>query len=85
MAEARSRTKLPLGQPEKGPAKDEFVAFQQGIELGRQYAGEALRRAAAWAEESPGRFLLAGLAAGFVLGKLFFRPRRVRLPDLDLD
>ncbi len=52
------------------------AAFGRGVALGRDYADLASRRLAAWAEENPGQLLLAGLAAGFVLGKpLFRRPR----------
>lgn len=56
-------------------------AFQQGIELGKEYVQQATVKLAAWAEENPGQMLLVGLAAGFVLGKLFFSPRREVLFD----
>ena len=83
MAEARTRTQLPLGE---SIIDEEVQAFQQGIELGRQYAGVAMRRVAAWAEENPGQMLLAGLAAGFIVGKLLMRPkRRLRIEDLNLE
>jgi hypothetical protein len=86
MAEARSNTQLPLGSiPPKSIVDEELEAFQHGIELGRQYAEVAVRRVAAWAEENPGRFVLAGLAAGFVFGKLVFRQRRPRRPMIDPD
>ncbi len=52
------------------------VAFQQGIELGREWAQQAAVKVAAWAEENPGQMMLAGLGLGFVLGKLFFAPSR---------
>jgi hypothetical protein len=81
MAEARSRTQLPLGQ--KSAVQAELEAFQEGVELGRQYAGVAARRVAAWAEEHPGKMILAGVVAGFVLGKLLFRPRRIVVSDLE--
>jgi hypothetical protein len=52
--------------------------FQKGVEKGRDLAIVATRRLAAWAEENPGRLILLGLAAGFVIGKLLFRrPSRV--------
>ena len=84
MAHAQSSTQLPLGAP--GSAEqDEVEAFQEGIEIGRRYAEVAVRRIAAWAEEHPGQLLLAGVAAGFLAGKLLFRPKRIRLPDLDIE
>ena len=83
MSEATSSTQLPPGA-QKSVVQEELEAFQQGLELGKQYADVAARRVAAWAEENPGQMLLAGLAAGFIVGKIFFRPRR-RLPDFDLD
>jgi hypothetical protein len=83
MAEARSSTQLPVGQAQKSAVRAELEAFQEGVELGRQYAGIAARRVAAWAEENPGQLILVGLAAGFVLGKLLFRPRRIVIPDLE--
>lgn len=75
MAEARTKTQLPLGHI-PSVIDEEVQAFREGIELGQQYAGVAMRKVAAWAEENPGQLLLAGLAAGFVLGKLLLRPRR---------
>lgn len=84
MAEARSNTQFPLGQVARTALNAELQAFEEGIELGRKYADLAARKVAAWAEENPGQMLLAGIAAGFVLGKLLFRPRR-RVPDLDVD
>jgi hypothetical protein len=77
MGEASSSTRSPHGAA--APASSELDAFQHGVELGRQYADVAVRRLAAWAEENPGQLLLAGLAAGFLAGKLLFRPQRVRL------
>lgn len=64
---------------------DEFVGrggegeatFAQGVVLGREYTQRAARRVAAWAEEHPGQLLLAGLAAGVILGKLLFRKPRI--------
>jgi hypothetical protein len=86
MAEARSNTQLPLGGTTKSVMEEELEAFQQGIEIGRKYADVARRRVAAWAEEHPGQLALAGLAAGFFLGKLVFHRRhRINLADLNLD
>ena len=84
MAEARSATQLPLGGGfAKSIVDEELEAFRNGIELGRQYADVAARKVAAWAEEHPGQLLVAGLAAGFILGKILLRPRRPVLDDLD--
>ena len=76
MAEVRSSSQLPVGETIKGAVDEELRAFQQGIELGRRYAEVAMRRVAAWAEENPGGLVLAGIAAGFVFGKVAFRKRR---------
>jgi hypothetical protein len=46
--------------------------FQRGVEKGRDLAIMASRKLAAWAEKSPGQVVLAGLFAGFVIGKLLF-------------
>jgi hypothetical protein len=85
MAEARGNAQLPIGATIQNVLGEELQAFQQGIELGRKYADVALRRVAAWAEENPGGVVLAGLAAGFLFGKVVFHKRRPRLADLDLD
>jgi hypothetical protein len=82
MAEARSSSQHPVAETIKVAVDEELRAFQQGIELGRKYAEVAMRRVAAWAEENPGGLVLAGIAAGFVLGKMAFRKRR-SLADLD--
>jgi len=76
VAETRSKTQLPMSEISTPSAEEAARAFQRGIELGRDYAETALRRVAAWAEENPGQLLLAGVAVGFLLGKLLFsRPR----------
>ena len=87
MAEARSNTQLPLGvNAGKSIVEEELDAFKDGIEIGRQYADVAVRRIGAWAEEHPGQVVLAGLLAGFLIGKIFMRPKRkIDLTDLDLD
>ena len=75
MGETRSKTQLPMSgiaAPPAAPA-EETEAFRRGLELGRDYAEKAARKIGAWAEENPGQVLLAGLAVGFVLGKLLFR------------
>jgi len=81
MGETRSRTQLPMPQiTEKAAGAEE--AFQRGMEIGSEYAQLAVRRVAAWAGENPGQMLLAGVAAGFILGKLLFaRPRRRLEPE----
>ena len=87
MAVASSSTQLPTGV--KSVIEDEIEAFQQGIEIGRKYADMARRKVAAWAEDHPGQMLIAGIAGGFILGKLLFGTRRARpkidLSDLELD
>lgn len=87
MAEARSRTQFPAGvqQAAKGVVQAEIEAFEEGVRAGRQYAALAMRKIAAWAEENPGQMLFAGLAGGFLLGKLLYRERRLRLEDLEED
>ncbi len=72
MAQTMSKTQLPLG--------DEDVAmFERGVAVGRDAASAAVRKVAAWAEEHPGQLVLAGLALGFVLGKLLFRERHIEV------
>ncbi len=86
MAQARSNVQLPIGaERPKGFLDAEREAFEQGLELGKEYVDVAARRVAAWAEDHPGQLLLAGLAAGFVLGQIWFRRRRLDLSDLDLE
>jgi len=78
MAETRSKMQLAMpeiGAPHPSAAED---PFQRGLQVGRQVAETAVRKIGAWAEEHPGQVVLAGLALGFVLGKLLFnRPRPV--------
>ena len=64
---------VPAGAP-AAPAPAPEVAFQQGIELGREWVQHAAVKVAAWAEENPGQMVLAGLGLGFLIGKLFFTP-----------
>jgi hypothetical protein len=82
MGETYSKTQLPPPQV-PAPDQDTEAAFQRGLALGRDYAGIAVRRIGAWAEENPGQVLLAGLAAGFILGKLLLPKRRKVIEDLD--
>ena len=58
------------------PQQSPKEAFQQGIELGKEYVQQASVKLAAWAEENPGQMLVVGLFAGFLVGKLFLSPRR---------
>jgi hypothetical protein len=84
MGEMQGKAQLPMPEitsPQQ-PA-GETAAFEQGLELGRRYAEQTVRRIAAWAEEHPGQVLLAGLMGGFVLGKLLFPRRSLELQDLD--
>ena len=61
--------------PELGEAAQ---ALRRGLTVGRDFAETMARRIGAWAEENPGQVLLAGLALGFVLGKLLTRrPERI--------
>ena len=72
MAQPMSQTQLP---------QIDVEMFQKGVEKGREFAVTARRRVAAWAEENPGQVIFAGLAIGFVLGKLLFRKRAAILDE----
>ena len=50
--------------------------FEQGIEMGKQWAQTAVQGFSAWAESSPEQVILVGLVTGFILGKLFVPSRR---------
>ena len=76
MAETLSKTQLPLNTALPPPGADQSEMFAQGLAAGREWAATAALRLRPRAEENPGQFLLAGLAAGFLVGKLLFRPRR---------
>jgi hypothetical protein len=82
VAETQGRTQPPFSGVAPEPGADE-AAFQRGLALGREYAGTAVRRIGAWAEEHPGQLLLAGLAAGIVLGKLLVPRRKKVIEELD--
>jgi hypothetical protein len=75
MAQTTSKTQLPVGM--ELPSRDEAdQMFEQGLAMGREWAQTALDRTRRWAQENPGQFLLVGIAAGFVVGKLLFGSRR---------
>lgn len=82
MAQTHTRTQLPMQEIVRPEAR-KSDPFQEGLDLGREYAELAIRQIGAWAEEHPGQLLLAGIAAGFVLGQVLFRRRRavVELED----
>jgi hypothetical protein len=82
VGETYSKTQLPMTGNGRGRNEGE-AAFQRGLEFGREYAGTAIRRIGAWAEENPGQLLIAGLAAGMLLGKLLFPRRRPIIEELD--
>jgi hypothetical protein len=48
--------------------------FGRGVAAGREWARKRTQRALAWMDDHPGGALLVALGAGFVLGKLLFRP-----------
>lgn len=73
VAETLSKTQLPIGAS-TATVDDELLAH--GIAVGREWAQSALERGRKWAVENPGQFVLAGVAAGFILGKLLFSRRR---------
>jgi hypothetical protein len=74
----RSASQADPGLSAPGPVPEGDVeAFRRGMSRGRGLAEGIRRRLGAWAEEHPGQVVLAGLAAGFVLGKLFLGPRAV--------
>ena len=61
-----------------GPVPEgDAAAFTRGQSRGRELVGLVRRRFAAWAEENPGQMIAVALAAGFVAGKIFRRPRPV--------
>jgi hypothetical protein len=85
VGETRSKTQLPMSGIATPPAAtaEETEAFRRGLEAGREYAEKAARKIGAWAEENPGQVLLAGLALGFVLGKVLYRRPAPIVDDLD--
>jgi ElaB/YqjD/DUF883 family membrane-anchored ribosome-binding protein len=83
MGEMRSKTQLPMSGISAPPVSEGSQALRRGLEAGRDYAETAARRIGAWAEENPGQVLLAGLALGFILGKLLSRRPPPSLDDLE--
>ncbi len=85
MSQNSGEVQVPMDEirkPAAGPLPG--VAFQQGVEIGREWVQQAAVKVAAWAEENPGQMVLAGLGLGFVVGKLFFtRSSREPLDDFD--
>ena len=73
MAETHSKAQLPTAGVTPPPPSAASQALRRGLTVGRDYAETAARRIGAWAEENPGQVLLAGLALGFVLGKIVAR------------
>jgi hypothetical protein len=57
-----------------GESERELAAFGRGVDAGREWARRSTQRALAWMEDHPGQALLLAVGAGFVLGKLLFRP-----------
>jgi hypothetical protein len=49
--------------------------FNQGMKLGRAWAEQAVSGLQRWAQKNPEQVVLAGLAVGFVLGKVLLKPR----------
>jgi hypothetical protein len=84
MAETRSKVQLPIPEIAAPSGEDDQAqAFRRGLRMGRDAAETAVRKIGAWAEEHPGQVVLAGLAAGFVLGKLLFGRRKPVIEDLE--
>jgi hypothetical protein len=83
MAEMRGKTQLPGPEVTGPPVESDVEVFERGLHAGRELAGTAVRRLGAWAEEHPGQVVLAGLALGFVLGKLLLGRRRTVIEELE--
>lgn len=78
-----SATQADAGLAAPGPVPEGDVeAFRRGMGRSHDLAQGLRRKLGAWAEENPGQVIVAGLAAGFVLGKLLLRPR---FREIDLD
>jgi hypothetical protein len=82
MAETRGKAQLPMPEITARP-EDDAEVFARGLRAGRELADTAVRRIGAWAEEHPGQVVLAGLALGFVLGKLLLGRRRPISEELE--
>jgi hypothetical protein len=83
MAETRGNTQLPMPEITAPRGGWDVEAFERGFQAGRELAETAVRRVGAWAEEHPGQVVLAGLALGFVLGKLLLGRRRPLSEELE--
>jgi hypothetical protein len=83
MAETRGKTQLPMPEITAPHGQWDVEAFERGLQAGRELAETAVRRVGAWAEEHPGQVVLAGLALGFVLGKLLLGRRRPLSEELE--
>jgi hypothetical protein len=83
MAETRGKTQLPIPEITTPRIGDDVEVFERGLRAGRELAETAVRRIGAWAEENPGQVVLAGLALGFVLGKLLLGRRRTLSEELE--
>ena len=76
----------PATQADPGPSgpgpvpEGDAEAFRRGMTRGRELTEVARRKLGAWAEENPGQLVVAGLALGFVLGKLLLPSRQRELP-----
>jgi hypothetical protein len=70
-------TEAPAQQPPPPPNPLEETArkFEEGVELGRVLAEQAVRGLKQWVQKNPEQVLIAGVLAGFVLGKLLFPSR----------
>ena len=83
MGETRGKTQLPIPEITAPRMEDDTEVFARGLRAGRELADTAVRRVGAWAEENPGQVVLAGLALGFILGKLLLGPRRTLSEELE--
>jgi ElaB/YqjD/DUF883 family membrane-anchored ribosome-binding protein len=77
MGEVRgNQAQLPADDIVRQRSAEELDAavFARGVAAGREWARKSTQRALAWMEDHPGQALLVAVGAGFVLGKLLFRP-----------
>jgi hypothetical protein len=75
MGEVRgNQAQLPADVLRGGNDQQDVALFARGVAAGREWARKSTQRSLAWIEDHPGQALLAALAAGFILGKLLFRP-----------
>ena len=83
MAETRGKTQLPIPEITAPRTGDDVEVFERGLRAGRELAETAVRKIGAWAEEHPGQVVLAGVALGFVLGKLLLGRRKTVIEELE--